>query len=176
MELIFPVSDIRHYADLYDKDYDKPIEKIVPKVKKQGYLTADDLLTLDEWKLPTRRNQHNIKKNEQLQVGFVKDMTELAFSAKTELGRIRCLFALEGVKLPVGSTILHWFHDDRYPIWDIRARESVQYDKSLYDHWFKGWMAYVNFCKKTAKENGVNMRTLDRALWQYSKLKSKGEI
>ncbi len=176
MELIFPASKIRHYANLYDKDYDKPIENLVRKVRGNGYLTADDLLDLDKWKLDTGRNQHNIKKNEQQQVGIVEDLTELAFSAKTELGRLRCLFALKGVKLPVGSAILHWFHEDDYPIWDFRARESVQYDESLYDHWFEGWIAYMNFCKKTAKENRVDMRTLDRALWKYSKMKSQGEI
>jgi hypothetical protein len=176
LELIFPPSKIRHYADLYDKDYDKPIENLVSKVKKNSCLTADDLLALDEWKLPTKRNQHNIKKNEQQQAGFVEDMTELAFSAKTELGRVQCLLALKGVQLPVGSAILHWFHDDCYPIWDFRARESVQYDESLYDHWFKGWIAYVNFCRKTAKDNEVCMRTLARALWKYSKMKSTGVI
>ena len=176
MELIFPPSKIRHYASDYPVHKDKDIENLVPKVRGNGYLTAGDLLELDEWKLPTGRNQHNIKKNEQQQVGIVEDMTGLAFSAKTELGRLRCLFALKGVKLPVGSAILHWFHEDDYPIWDFRARESVQYDDNLYDHWFKGWIAYVNFCKKTAKDNGVCMRTLDRALWKYSRMKSKGEI
>ena len=79
MELIFPPSKIRHYADLYDKYYDKPIENLVSKVRGNGYLTADDLLALDKWKLDTGRNQHNIKKNEQQQVGIVEDLTELAF-------------------------------------------------------------------------------------------------
>ena len=176
MELIFPPSEIRLYASLYPIHEDQDIENLVPKVRRNGYLTADDLLALDKWKLDTGRNQHNIKKNEKQQVGIVEDMTGLAFSAKTELGRLRCLFALKGVKLPVGSAILHWFHEDDYPIWDFRARESVQYDDNLYDHWFKGWIAYVNFCKKTAKDNGVCMRTLDRALWKYSRMKSKGEI
>lgn len=176
MKLIFPPSKIRHYASLYNVRHDMDMEQLAPTVKRNGYLTADDLLALDKWKLDTGRNQHNIKKNEKQQVGIVEDMTRLAFSAKTELGRLRCLFALKGVKLPVGSAILHWFHEDEYPIWDPRARESVQYDETLYDHWFKGWIAYMNFCKKTAKDNGVCMRTLDRALWKYSKMKSKGEI
>ena len=166
MDLIFPASKIRHYANLYDKDYDKPIEDIAPTVRENRYLTADDLLELDKWKLKTGRNQHNIEKNEKQQVGIVEDLTELAFSAKTELGRLRCLFALKGVQLPVGSAILHWFHEDDYPIWDPRARESVQYDESLYDHWFEGWTDYVNFCKKTAKRKqgryaDVRPRTLE---------------
>ena len=99
MELIFPPSKIRHYASDYPVHKDKDIENLVPKVRGNGYLTAGDLLELDEWKLPTGRNQHNIKKNEQQQVGIIEDMTGLAFSAKTELGRLRCLFALKGVQL-----------------------------------------------------------------------------
>jgi hypothetical protein len=34
---------------------------------------------------------------------------------------------------------------------------------------FSFWWEYTQFCRKLAAEAGVSMRTLDRALWQYSK-------
>lgn len=169
MKLCFDPSEIQHYANLYDKDYDIPMERLTPKVKEQGYLTADDLLDLDEWKLPTRRNQHNIKKNDDI---VVEELTRASFNASSEYDRIRFLRRLKGVSLAVGSAILHWFYPyaDLYPIWDFRALESVGFNKHDYPNWRERWYAYVNFCQKTAQDNGVDMRTLDRALWRYSKM------
>jgi hypothetical protein len=34
---------------------------------------------------------------------------------------------------------------------------------------FKFWSAYTEACRKLSDETGVSMRTLDRALWQFSK-------
>ena len=101
---------------------------------------------------------------------MIEEMTYFAFTARNELCRINCLLCLDGVQLPVGSAILHWFHRDDYPIWDWRALEAVQFDKNNYKNWFQRWEAYVTFCRNTAKENNVDMRTLDRTLWQYSKI------
>jgi hypothetical protein len=34
---------------------------------------------------------------------------------------------------------------------------------------FDFWWEYVEFCRELADTNNVSMRTLDQALWQYSK-------
>jgi hypothetical protein len=36
---------------------------------------------------------------------------------------------------------------------------------------FPVWMEYTRFLRGVAADAGVSMRTLDRALWQYSKVK-----
>ena len=129
---------------------------------------------MSDWKLPTRRNTHNILKNSDI---AVEEITKCALTAKSEVGRIKCLLCLEGVDLSVGSAILHWFHyEENYPIWDFRALETVQFEKSRYKNWFQRWNAYVTFCRQTAQTNDIeDMRTLDRALWQYSKDISKSK-
>ena len=87
----FPAVKIRHYASLYNVGHDMDMEQLAPTVKKKWLPHRRRPLNLDKWKLDTGRNQHNIKKNEKQQVGIVEDMTRLAFSAKTELGRLECL-------------------------------------------------------------------------------------
>jgi hypothetical protein len=78
------------------------------------------------------------------------------------------LTLLDGVGWPTASVILHFYHSDPYPILDIRALWAVGADLThKYD--FEFWMEYVQFCRTTATQVGVDMRTLDRALWQYSK-------
>jgi hypothetical protein len=88
--------------------------------------------------------------------------------AKTEAVRIGVLTVLTGVGWPVASVILHLCHDDCYPILDFRAIWSVKAAQpSSYTLAF--WLAYTQHCRALAEECKVDMRTLDRALWQYSK-------
>ena len=170
MELLFSPSKIREYASEYDVDYDSDMEKLVPEIKKNKCITETQLIEISEWKLWSERNTHNIIKNSD---GAIEEMTEFAFTAKSEIGRIGCLLCLSGVDIPIGSAILHWFHECDYPIWDWRALVSVQYDKTEYKNWFARWNAYVKFCRDTSKEYDVDMRTLDRALWIYPKSENR---
>ena len=71
--------------------------------------------------------------------------------------------------MPTDSAILHLFHKDRYPILDFRAVWSIGVES--YDYSFSFWWDYVSFCRVLADRNNVNMRTLDKALWQHSKEK-----
>ena len=96
-------------------------------------------------------------------------MTGFVLSSDTaEPDRINHLRELDGVEWAVASAILHWFHKDHYPIWSAHTRYSMYIDKARYTQKRGEWEAYVKFCRKLAKENGVDMRTLDRALWKYS--------
>ena len=68
----------------------------------------------------------------------------------------------------MASVILHFRFDNTYPILDFRALWSLGIEeRNKYD--FELWWAYVLCCRKLARRAGVSMRTLDRALWQYSK-------
>ena len=168
MRLRFDESKIRYYADKYldeEKDYDNPVESVVDEVKGRGYLTKSDLIALSYW--VRNRSTYRIKRHSD---DFIKERTGFALSSDTaEPDRINRLLELDGVKWVVASAILHWFHQDDYPIWSPPARNSVGIDKNSDAPKRGEWEAYVKFCRKLAKENGVNMRTLDRALWKYSK-------
>ena len=169
MELRLDKSEILYYESKYDADYDKPIKCRVDNVKDWGYLKMPDLLALSIWKAK-ERNTHNIEKNSD---SVVEEMTKLSLAAETEEDRINYLCRLHGVRLPVASAILHWFHNDDYPIYSDRALETVEVEKKTNTPPFDEWMRYVSFCRRIAKENEIDMRTLDRALWQYSKEQSE---
>ena len=156
---------ISYYASQYDADFDTSMENLVSEVKGKKRLTSPDLIILSRWK-SGERNIHHVKNNSD---DFVQEMTHAAFTAANERDRIDYLCCLKGVNLATASAILHWFHTDDYPVWDFRALETVQFDESQYKNWFERWEAYVTFCRRKAKEYDVDMRTLDRALWQYSK-------
>lgn len=168
MKLRFDVSKIPYYAAKYLADspcYDNSVERIINEVKKRGYLTKADLKTLSEWK----RNYRNMGRIKENSSSCVEEITRLALSPDTaEPNRIKHLLNLHGVKWAVGSAILHWFHDDHYPIWDRHARYSVHIDKNRYTPKRGEWEAYVCFFGDLLTKTGTDKRTLDRALWKYS--------
>ena len=156
--------DIAHYEATYSDD-DTPIERIVTEVKERGYLTKSDLIEVSRWK-SKERNVGRVKKNSD---DFIKAITLAALHPDTpEHDRINGLRCLRGVELATASAILHWFHQDPYPIWDRRALETIQFENTPN---FRNWETYVSFCRDVAEQKGVDIRTLDRALWQFSKSK-----
>ena len=170
-------SKIQHWAGKYPVDYDICIENLVCEVKKRGYLTKTELVRLAEWKLPDRwkRGEQEgklglVKTNSP---NDVKEITRNAFLETDANNSMRCLLreydGLKGVGWAVGSAILHWFHECRYPIWDLHARWSVHLPKNKYYCGLKLWKTYVDFCRDIADEYEVCMRTLDRALITYGK-------
>ena len=160
--------NIAYYEARYSDD-DTPIEQIVTEVKERGYLTKSDLITVSIWK-SKYRNVHYIEQNSD---AIIEDKTRAALCPyTTEYDRINGLRCLGGVDWATASAILHWFHRDPYPIWDRPALETIQFDKNQYKNDFERWDAYVSFCRDIAEQKRVNMRTLDRALWQFSKSKA----
>ena len=179
--LRFPESDISRWAQDYKVDStEKEIENaIVPLVRKVGYMDRDSFLYVCNWK--TARSRKRCRENDN---DFIHEVTQQALCTGNEEMRIKVLTLLRGVAWPTASVILHWFHQDWYPILDFRALESVGIDRKddAYDYDFTFWQAYTKYCRQLAdkkpchdlaKKAGVSpMRILDRALWQYSKERS----
>lgn len=143
-------------------DEDRFTSEIKPRVAERGYVPYEDFLLICEWK--TQRSKSRVKTNS---AALVEEATRLAFSAKDEKLRIEILTLLNGVEYPTASVLLHFLHTDPYPILDIRALEALGVDKPSIYH-FGFWWSYTTFCRDMAKVQGVDMRTLDRALWQWS--------
>ena len=164
MRLRFRESEIRRHAANYAFPRDeKDLLALGETVTRAGYLTKDQLRLIAKWKSP--RSAPHVEKNSE---SFVREITGFALNCNDERARIESLTVLDGVRWPTASVVLHLFHKDPYPIvdfrslWSIRTRVPVPYS-------FEFWTAYVRFCRTIAKSNRLTMRTLDQALWQFSK-------
>ena len=126
-------------------------------IYQQGHLTKTQLEQLVRWKLP--RQLGNIRKNAE---DLIVETTRAAFETTDVFFSIAHLLLLKGVRVSIGSAILHLYHKDDYPIYDQHALLAVgePQDESV-------WESYVHFCRKVAKDNKVDMRTLDRALYRF---------
>jgi hypothetical protein len=78
------------------------------------------------------------------------------------------LRSLEGVEWPTASVILHFCDRGPYPILDYRALWSLGYARPP-TYTYEFWNAYTGFLRALSRDTGRDMRTVDKALWQYSK-------
>ncbi len=161
--LRFDITEISHWAAKYSYPQGDavPIE-IGNKARKAGVLTREEFLQVARWK-SARPSKHHQTNDEQM----VQDVTRLAFSTSSETLRLRSLTLLTGVSDRTASAILHMCHRDPYPLMDIRAFGALGVEKVPWN-WSAVWPEYTKACREIATRAGVDMRTLDRALWAYS--------
>lgn len=168
MKLRFPESSIRQWSNSYQ--YPREEAALLSQresIQKAGCIDKAQLQLVSRWKAP--RSAGHAGKNTN---GFVKEVSAFALGTHDERARIETLTILDGVSWPTASVILHLFHSDPYPILDFRALWSASLEvPSRYN--FSFWWPYVEFCRAVAARRSVDMRTLDRAMWQYSKKNQK---
>jgi hypothetical protein len=162
--LRFEKNEITHNARRYQYSINETdLMAMKPAVNKRGHLSRDELSAVAYWKAP--RSSGHAKKNSE---DYVLEITGFAFKTNSERARIESLTILDGGSWPTASVILHLFHRDPYPILDYRALWSVSLEVPG-KYTFNFWWSYVEFCRSLAADVKVDMRTLDRALWQFSK-------
>jgi hypothetical protein len=162
--LRFPETQITHWAGRYSDPNESELEtRIAPAVRSRRYLTRDEFLAICRWKTP--RSKRLCERNRE---SFVAEVTRVALSTSNDELKIRILLLLEGVGWPTASVILHFCDQVRYPILDYRALWSLGITKPpTYNFTF--WMKYSMFLRELADRTGLDMRTVDRGLWQFSK-------
>jgi hypothetical protein len=149
------------------------LSELGPRVAKRGFLEKAELARIGDWK--TTRVRTQLASNSEADV---TDITRLALAAPERLQhRILCL--LVGVGHPMASAILTVCDSTRYTVLDFRAVEALRYLQQIgalraevpdgNRGGLPGYYAYLQFCRKVARELDVSLRALDRCLWQWSK-------
>ncbi|MDP3772849.1 MAG: hypothetical protein Q8Q85_01125 [Gemmatimonadales bacterium] len=168
--LRFPEGEIEHWAARYQYAGERElIAGPVAAARQRGYLRMPEFLEIARWKTP--RSRSRCAKNDP---SFVEEVTRLALQPNTSPRlRIESLTLLSGVEWPTASVILHFCHREPYPIVDFRALWSLSCAvPARYDYPF--WVAYTEFARGLCRRVDLDSRTLDRALWQYSKERQNG--
>lgn len=129
---------------------------------RSGSADRHDLHAIADWKAP--RAAHHIL-NEKNTVQLIeKSLRTAANEAASTNAKIDALISLIGVNVPMASAILTCIFPESYTVIDVRALDALRSErrtigKSLY-------LRYLEFCRATAAELGVELRQLDRALWK----------
>ena len=162
--LRFPPSEIPRWAKAYSyPGEDKIVDELAPRARSRGYLTRTEFLELCRWKTP--RSQPRCANNT---TARIREATQIALATSDERAKMYILRSLDGIGWPTASVILHFCDTWLYPIIDYRALWSLGFARPPV-YTFDFWWAYTEFARRLAQSTGSDMRTLDRALWQFSK-------
>ncbi|MDI9348593.1 MAG: hypothetical protein QM537_01165 [Candidatus Symbiobacter sp.] len=138
------------------------VEKM-PKAVTRKFVEKEELINIAKWKWSGGRTWQLVDKNS---AEDIKDFTKASFATHNENLRIQILRGLHGVNWPMASVILHFAFPEKYPIFDVRAMNSIGSDTKYSNEL---WAEYCKTCQEFCQKHNVEMRDLDRALWKSGK-------
>jgi len=165
-EIQFPPEQVPGLAARFPEVDESTRDTIGAAARARGYYRRREFLAVCAWKTP--RSAPKVALNTEL---AVRAATRRALADPDEAARMEALLTLTGVGVPTASTLLYFAFPALYPILDVRALESLGVrPRSTYPIAF--WLGYLEACRALAAQCGVSIRTLDKALWQWSKERS----
>jgi hypothetical protein len=163
LALQFPIEEVAAYAARFPAVGDEPALAIGRAARERGHYTRAEFVAACRWKTPRSAPLVALNSAE-----AVEAATRLALDPATgERERMAALRSLSGVSWATASVLLHLADPDRWPILDVRAVQALGASRPGAGLGF--WEAYVQAYRDVAARAGVDGRTLDRALWQWSK-------
>jgi Family of unknown function (DUF6308) len=162
--LQFPIERVPEYAARFPAEDDREALVIGRNARKRGHYTLEEFRKVCRWKTP--RSVPLVGQNS---AEAVVSLTGVALSeTSSERERIDALRSLRGVGWPTASVLLHLAYPDRYPILDKRVVHALG-GRARSTYSFRFWNAFVSAWRQLAEQAGVDGRTFDKALWQWSK-------
>ena len=162
--LQFPIEQVSEYAARYTDD-DDDVLAIARAVRDRGHYTLEEFRRVCRWKTP--RSAPLVAENSS---DSVEAATRAALSEDGgERERIDALLSLRGVGWPTASVLLHLPYPERYPILDKRALHALGVVDAPSRYTFEHWEPYVAAYLQLIERAGVDGRTFDQALWQWSR-------
>lgn len=151
----------QYLADLPSAEVDL-FDLVGPAVAARGHYERVEFLAVGRWKSP-RPGKHLAANTD----ADIADVTRIALGSPTRLQH-RVLTLLNGVQVPMATALLAVALPDRHTIFDVRSAEALVRIGAWDGQ--GGYPSYRETSVQVAAALGVSLRTLDRALWQWSKL------
>ena len=144
------------------KWYSKEFDKISDSIKNKACLSYLDFLRVRNFKL------QNLSREEE---SHIKEITEQAFNLaeKDKIEEsIKKLLELNGVAIPIASTILAMKFPNRYAIIDriVITQLGKKHNLKNYMADTKIYKSYLLLIRELAKKNNMNLRDYERSLFE----------
>lgn len=158
----------RTFIDVWSAKYHYPGEDhllsvIGGQVRARGEYTRDEFLQVGRWK-SARATSYLAKNSDEM----IAAVTRTGLAAPT-LIKHRVLTILSGVGVPMASALLTIWNPDEFTVIDVRAISTLRAAGLLHPgaH-LPPYVQYLDLCRRLALDIGADLRSLDRALWQWS--------
>jgi hypothetical protein len=159
--LKFAPSEIDALAERYGYAQDDDALLAGMRIASGDY-SRENLKVIVNWKSTRRAALIDDNKDDHIAVAL-----KFASAASTpEFMAVAVLTALHGVGIPMASAILTAINPEKYTILDFRALQSLGVENWPGSVGY--YVSYLEACRELAARHGKSLRTLDRALWQWS--------
>ena len=166
------LDDITNYWDLEEHIF----LTIGSSVRTRGSFTMAEFLTVGYWKTPRQLGKYLANANQ-----VVSITGEALESTLSPPGRRQALCRLDGVGVPVASTLLAAWRPEEFTIIDIWAlaalahfgehANGVAFDARSQAQWESDYEQYLAGCAAIAERvKPLTLRDVDRALWKWGQL------
>ncbi|WP_049996220.1 hypothetical protein [Halococcus sediminicola] len=169
----------------WEKDGDARFGSISMAIQSRGEVSRNELLRIGRWKNRNRRNDRLVHRNDE---ESVTRLTRTALQAHDPVVAVETLSRLDGVRVPIASTVLTVADPETYAIIDYRALRAliaVRPDLAATDSYatfaeflehFRNYQKrprtydfYLNEVWAIADERDFTPREVDMALWALDK-------
>ena len=174
--LVIDKSFVLKWSRVYDDRFsggtaeseEKAISEWLLKQKEPKYLNKDYFVRLGRWKSARVTKHYKANSNNE-----ITELTRTAFVISDELLKLKLLLTLNGVGVPVASTILYYLQPHKFPIFDYHCRnvlaEAGLWERDKKDATDKAWLDYIKIMRELANQLSVSLRDLDKAMFAYDK-------
>jgi hypothetical protein len=175
----FPFGDcaeIRRLATVYwdlitriEAEEERRFPEEFAEARKQGFLSKELFLRVARWK--SVRQTPNYESNSE---ESVRAATRAAFAAPDDRTALAALMRLRGMALRTASAILQWMRPDTFVILDVHVVAALGWHKPTSWEDLEFYSRVAERVHGLARACEVDLRTIDRALWAWDKLRSLG--
>lgn len=151
-----------------EEEYNLILNTVSDEISHRGTLSQQTFRRIVDWK--SFHVRYKVDWDDfQLYETAIKYALEVPDRLKLSL-----LCGLEGVDIAVASTVLNFMYPNKFPIIDYRVTQvlreavGVQLPKNMS---YKMYYMYKTEIEKIVMHTGYDIRTIDRALFSYHKLK-----
>lgn len=159
----------------YKEREDYIFNTIGKNIRNRNYLIKEELLEIVRWK-----SVRVIRKAEANNNEIIEKITKFAFETDNEEVKIRILTSLNGVSIPMASSILTIPFPESYGVIDIRGWNTLytlkllDYSKEVFN--VDDWLLYLKIIRDLSKKLTLSPREIDKAIFMYDKLNRKGNL
>jgi hypothetical protein len=161
---VIDASWIDFWADRYPvQTDDEVLDRVGARVRERGHYDRQDFVAVGMWKSPRVKPRMASNSDE-----MIHDITATALAAPLTIQH-RILTLLEGVQVPMASSLLMVWQPDQHTVIDVRAVKSLVVNGLMPDpapNMYPPYMEYLAVCKAIGERCRRSLRLLDRALYQ----------
>lgn len=176
-----PYKRLQHLIGIHLSTKEHPATQNVidqlSSARERGYLTKPELVKVCQWKSP--RAIKHIRRNH---TTTIERITRTTFRTRSERKKLELLTNLNGVSVPMASSILMLTNPRRYGVIDIRVWQLLYKTGTVttnpdgigfdFNHWYR----YLMIIRYYARKYKVGARDIERTLFNVHRLYQKGTL